>query len=110
VVSYDALVVGARAAGAATALLLARAGVRVRLVDRGVYGSDTLSTHALMRGAVAQLARWGLLGALETTPPIRFTSFCYPDDTIRIPIKPSSSMPRSRRELTCTSARHLSGS
>ena len=41
----DAVIVGARCAGAATALLLARAGARVMLVDKGVYGSDTLSTH-----------------------------------------------------------------
>ena len=53
--------VGARVAGAATALLLARAGLRVLLVDRGRYGTDTLSTHALMRGGVLQLWRWGLL-------------------------------------------------
>ena len=31
------------------------------LVDKGAYGSDALSTHALMRGAVLQLHRWGLL-------------------------------------------------
>src|SRR6188472_4484449 len=61
---YDVVVVGARAAGAATALLLARAGLRVLLVDRGQYGSDTMSTHALMRGGVLQLTRWGLLDAV----------------------------------------------
>jgi flavin-dependent dehydrogenase len=48
---YDVVVVGARAAGAATAMLLARHGQRVLLVDRQPYGSDTLSTHALMRAA-----------------------------------------------------------
>ena len=58
---YDVVVVGARAAGAATAFLLARHGLRVLLVDRGRYGADTLSTHALMRGGVLQLTRWGLL-------------------------------------------------
>src|SRR5581483_10359945 len=56
--TYDAVVVGARCAGAATAMLLARAGARVLLVDRGAYATDTLSTHALMRGAVLQLHRW----------------------------------------------------
>ena len=49
---YDALIVGARAAGAATALLLARAGARVLVVERDAPGTDTLSTHALMRGGV----------------------------------------------------------
>ena len=55
------MIVGARAAGAATALLLARAGLRVLVIDRGAYGTDTLSTHALMRGGVVQLHKWGLL-------------------------------------------------
>ena len=58
---YDAVVVGARCAGAATAMLLAREGLRVLVVDRSRYGADTLSTHALMRGAVVQLHRWGVL-------------------------------------------------
>jgi flavin-dependent dehydrogenase len=92
---YDAVIVGARAAGAATALLLARAGLRVLVIDRGAYGTDTLSTHALMRGAVVQLAKWGLLEAVTaaSTPAIRYTSFCYPDVTLRIPIKPTAQAP-----------------
>ena len=56
---FDVVIVGARCAGAATALLLARAGARVLVVDKGVYGSDTVSTHALMRGAVLQLHPMG---------------------------------------------------
>jgi flavin-dependent dehydrogenase len=51
---YDAVVVGARCAGAATAMLLARRGLDVLAIDRGRYGTDTLSTHALMRGGVFQ--------------------------------------------------------
>ena len=53
---YDVVIVGARVAGAATALLLARRGLRVLVIDRGRYASDTLSTHALMRGASEQEA------------------------------------------------------
>ena len=49
---YDAIIVGARVAGAATGLLLARAGARVLIVDRDAVIGDTLSTHALMRPAV----------------------------------------------------------
>jgi flavin-dependent dehydrogenase len=87
---YDAIVVGARCAGAATAMLLARAGLRVLAIDRGRYGSDTLSTHALMRGGVVQLHRWGLLERLvaEATPTIRATSFHYGEELIKIAIKP----------------------
>lgn len=87
---YDAVVVGARCAGAATAMLLARQGLRVLAVDRGRYGSDTLSTHALMRLGVLQLHRWGLLGALKAagTPTVRTTSFHYAEEVIEIAIKP----------------------
>ena len=59
--TYDAIVVGSRAAGAATAMLLARLGRRVLVVDRSRYGSDTLSTHALMRAGTLQLHRWDVL-------------------------------------------------
>ena len=47
---FDALIVGARCAGAATAMLLARRGLKVLLIDRDAPGTDTMSTHALMRG------------------------------------------------------------
>ena len=59
--TYDALVIGARCAGAATAMLMARSGLRVLAIDRGEYGADALSTHALMRAGVLQLHRWGVL-------------------------------------------------
>lgn len=88
---YDAIVVGARAAGAATAMLLARAGLTVLVVDRGHYGADTLSTHALMRGGVVQLHRWGLLDRIRDagTPPIRRTTFHYAHDDVAVVIKPA---------------------
>src|SRR6266540_4364362 len=87
--SFDVVVVGARCGGAATALLLARAGARVLLMDKGAYGADTLSTHALMRGAVLQLHRWGVLPAIEMagTPPVRVTTFGYSSGTVVIPIE-----------------------
>ena len=87
--TYDAIVVGARAAGAATSMLLARRGFRVLCLDRAREGSDTVSTHALMRAGVQQLHRWGLLDRIRAagTPPVRTTSFHYGDETIEIPIK-----------------------
>jgi len=83
------IVAGARCAGASSAMLLARAGLRVLVVDPARRGSDTLSTHALMRGAVLQLHRWGLLEAVRASgaPAIRETTFHYGPETIRIPIK-----------------------
>ncbi|HUK63992.1 MAG TPA: FAD-dependent oxidoreductase, partial [Dongiaceae bacterium] len=62
---YDAVVVGARCAGAATAMLLARRGLSVLLFDRDRLGADTLSTLAMMRAGVLQLHRWGLLEAVR---------------------------------------------
>ncbi len=87
---YDVVIVGARCAGAATAMLLARYGLRVLAVDRGQYGADTLSTHALMRGGVLQLHKWGVLDSVKAAGavPIRQTTFYYGDDLLTIPIKP----------------------
>lgn len=74
---YDAIVVGARCAGAPTAMLLARAGRRVLLLDRAAFGTDTLSTHLVHQPGVAALARWGLLDAVRETgcPPLDHVSY-----------------------------------
>jgi menaquinone-9 beta-reductase len=90
--SYDAIIIGARCAGAATALLLARRGLRVLVVDRDEPGRDTLSTHALMRPAVIQLARWGLLDRVIAagTPAIRTTTFHYGERRVPVEIRPRS--------------------
>ena len=78
---FDAVIVGARCAGAATALLMARAGLRVLVVDRTHPSRDTLSTHALMRAGVLQLSRWGLLPRIVAagTPPVTAITFHYGD-------------------------------
>src|SRR5260221_5289734 len=62
---YDVIVVGARVAGAATAMLLARRGLRVLAVDRARFPSDTLSTHQVQVPGVALLNRWGGLDRLR---------------------------------------------
>jgi flavin-dependent dehydrogenase len=87
--SYDAVIVGARCAGAATAMLLARQGLRILVLDRGAYGADTLSTHALMRGGVLQLHRWGLLDKIieAGTPPVTEASFHYGDEVVSVRLK-----------------------
>lgn len=86
----DVVIVGARCAGAATALLLARAGVRVRVLDKGAHGTDTLSTHAILRGGVMQLARWGVLPAIVAagTPAMRSTTFSYSRQDVTVAIEP----------------------
>ncbi|RWG76593.1 MAG: NAD(P)/FAD-dependent oxidoreductase [Mesorhizobium sp.] len=92
---YDAIIVGARCAGASTALLLARAGLKVLVIERRPYGSDTLSTHALMRPAVLQLSRWGLLKPLieAGTPLIEATTFHYGDEEITIALDAGPDLP-----------------
>jgi 2-polyprenyl-6-methoxyphenol hydroxylase-like FAD-dependent oxidoreductase len=76
---YDAIVVGARCGGATTAVLLARRGYRVLLVDRARFPSDTLSTHVIHAPGVAALNRWGPLDTILATgcPPIEHYSFDF---------------------------------
>lgn len=70
---YDAIVVGARCAGSPTAMLLARKGYRVLLLDKASFPSDTLSTHGILPPGVARLKRWDLLGKVVASncPPAR---------------------------------------
>ncbi len=81
---YDAIVVGARCAGSPTAMLLARKGYKVLLVDRTTFPSDTVSTHIVHPQGVAALSRWGLLDRLTVTgcPPIHTYSFDFGPFTI----------------------------
>ncbi|MEU7176142.1 NAD(P)/FAD-dependent oxidoreductase [Micromonospora tulbaghiae] len=76
---YDVIVVGARCAGSPTAMLLARAGYRVLVLDRASFPSDTLSTHLVHPPGVGALRRWGLLDRLVATgcPPIQTYAFDF---------------------------------
>jgi flavin-dependent dehydrogenase len=76
--TYDAIIVGARCAGAPTAMLLARQGFRVLLVDHATFPSDTLSTHVIHAPGVAALRRWGLLDDIaKQTPAVETYSFDF---------------------------------
>jgi flavin-dependent dehydrogenase len=81
---YDAIVIGARCAGSPTAMLLARKGYKVLVVDRASFPSDTLSTHILHPPGVAALGRWGVLDQLVATgcPPIDTYTFDFGPFTI----------------------------
>jgi 2-polyprenyl-6-methoxyphenol hydroxylase-like FAD-dependent oxidoreductase len=74
---YDVIIIGARVAGASTALLLARKGLRVLCVDRATFPSDALSSHQVQLPGVASLMRWGLLEQVIAagTPPTRQVRF-----------------------------------
>jgi flavin-dependent dehydrogenase len=77
---YDAIVVGARCAGSPAALLLARKGYKVLLVDRTTFPSDmAFSNHFVHQAGSAALKRWGLLERLAATncPPITEDYFDY---------------------------------
>ena len=70
---HDAIIVGARCAGSPLAMLLARKGYRVLLVDRASFPSDmTMSTHLVWHAGAAYLKRWGLLDQVagSNCPPI----------------------------------------
>lgn len=77
--TYDAIVVGARCGGAPTAMLLARQGHRVLLVDRSTFPSDTMSTLVIQPHGVAALKRWGLYDEIAATgcPPIEHYVFDF---------------------------------
>jgi flavin-dependent dehydrogenase len=80
---FDVIVVGARCAGSPTAMLLARMGHRVLLVDRASFPSDTVSTHLVHAPGVAALRRWGLLErAVAGSPPIDTYAFDFGPFTI----------------------------
>jgi 2-polyprenyl-6-methoxyphenol hydroxylase-like FAD-dependent oxidoreductase len=86
---HDVVVVGARAAGSATALLLARMGHDVAVLERARFPSDTLSTHSISRSGVVQLSRWGLLDRVLASgaPAIRQVTFHVEGESVTRPIK-----------------------
>ncbi|MGE3073631.1 MAG: NAD(P)/FAD-dependent oxidoreductase [Dehalococcoidia bacterium] len=85
---YDAIVIGARCAGSPTAMLLARAGYKVLLLDKATFPSDKLSTHYIQPPGVNALEEWGLLDRVVSTgaPPI--TEFRVHVGGVRLPMPP----------------------
>jgi flavin-dependent dehydrogenase len=86
---HEVAVVGARAGGGALAMLLARMGHDVVVLDRALLPSDTLSTHSINRGGVVQLHRWGLLDEVLASgaPAIRQVTFHTPDGSLTRKVK-----------------------
>jgi flavin-dependent dehydrogenase len=79
--AYDVIIAGARCAGSPTAMLLARRGYRVLMVDKAGFPSDTMSGHYVHQPGVACLHRWGLRDAVAATN-------CPPISTIRFDVGP----------------------
>ena len=84
---YDAIVVGARCAGSPTAMLLARKGYKVLLVDRDEFPSDIMSTHFIHLPGIVRLQNWGLLDRLLETgcPPITMSTIHFGDEIFQPP-------------------------
>jgi flavin-dependent dehydrogenase len=88
--NFDVIIVGARVAGSAAAILLARDGLRVLLVDKDNFPSDRLSTHIVLGGGTKVLERMGMLEMLERAGGVRFArsrtvgpDFDYSGDLMR---------------------------
>jgi flavin-dependent dehydrogenase len=86
---HEVVVVGGRVAGSATAMLLARLGHDVVVVDQALFPSDTVSTHSIARSGVVQLRRWGLLDDVLASgaPPIRRVTFNAAGESVTRQIK-----------------------
>ena len=73
----DVIVVGGRCAGAPLAMLLARAGMKVRVIERSAQLGDVVSGHMIVSAGTARLRAWGLLDAVLATgcPPVADAAF-----------------------------------
>lgn len=97
---YDVIVIGARCAGAPAAMLFARQGYRVLLLEKARFPRDTLSSHYIHTPGVALLGRWGLLDELRDAgcrpidhqsyeaPGVRLDGFSLPVDGYRTTYAP----------------------
>lgn len=81
---FDAIVVGARCAGSPTAMLLARKGYKVLLVDKASFPSDTISTHLIHPPGVTALEHWGLLDDLLATGCPGIDTYAFDFGTVTI--------------------------
>ncbi|MEG8279668.1 NAD(P)/FAD-dependent oxidoreductase [Streptomyces sp. AHA2] len=81
---YDVIVIGARCAGSPTAMLFARQGYRVLLLEKARFPQDTLSSHYLHMQGVALLERWGLLDRVRDSGAQPITHQIYQGPDVRI--------------------------
>jgi 2-polyprenyl-6-methoxyphenol hydroxylase-like FAD-dependent oxidoreductase len=64
---YDVIIVGARCAGSALGLMLARSGKKVLMLERTTFPSDTMSGHYIHPAGISCLKRWGVFDQLAAT-------------------------------------------
>ena len=101
---YDVIVVGARCAGSPLAMLLARKGYRVALVDRATFPSDVPHGHVILYRGMQFMRDWGLPERVEASncPPMRRHTFDLGDFPLSVTLRRTTEFPaRSRRAVTC---------
>jgi menaquinone-9 beta-reductase len=84
VTDFDVVVVGGRCAGSSLAVMLARRGLRVCVVDKSEFPSETLSTHVIQPSGVAILERHGMLDAIVAAGAVLLDRFTFVTDYARI--------------------------
>jgi 2-polyprenyl-6-methoxyphenol hydroxylase-like FAD-dependent oxidoreductase len=82
---YDVVVVGSRCAGASLAMLLARKGHRVLMLDRSRFPSDIPHGHLIHQEGPSRLKRWGVLERIEASGCPRIESVC--SDAAGVPLE-----------------------
>ena len=84
----DVLIAGAGPAGAMAALVLARAGARVVVIDRERFPRDKLCGDTLNPGAVRLLASFGLTGgALDSAVHLSGMRLTGPNASVRAAVR-----------------------
>lgn len=92
---YDVIIVGARCAGSPTARQLARAGLRVLMLDKVGFPSDSFRNHVILPPGTAKLHEWGLVEGLEATgcPAIAWVVSDFGDGPLRAPVEALAGLP-----------------
>jgi 2-polyprenyl-6-methoxyphenol hydroxylase-like FAD-dependent oxidoreductase len=85
---WDAVVVGARCAGASAALLLAQRGHRVLLIDKATFPSDVMSTLYIHQPGVTLLGRFGVMKSVVESgcPRVEILTYRVDDVELRGPV------------------------
>jgi flavin-dependent dehydrogenase len=81
---FDVVVVGARCAGSPLATMLAQRGLRVCLLDKARFPSETLSTHVIQPCGVDVLERIGVLDGILAAGAVPLTRFSFVSDAARM--------------------------
>jgi flavin-dependent dehydrogenase len=102
--AWDVIVVGARCAGSPLAMLLARKGYRVLLLDRATFPSDTISSHLVHQTGLARMKGWGLLDDLMATGCPTFTSSSF---NMRAGVITGNLIPADDVGFACIPRRHV---